>query len=208
MKKVMIIGSMLLLGMMMFNNVDAQNPRKSRADRLRGIQSKVDDNTEANIDALGGCVDSEDWMTGEGYGESDKNPQIAKNRAVEAAQNNLIQKMEAYVENVAVGLSYSETNERGSDEYASLLNNKFSQVVRGMRGRIKDCYSIPDQDDRGKFTCEYKVVVSLADVNKALKDAVENDAKLKNQTKMADFDKTADDVMSKMLSNQENMNNK
>lgn len=208
MKKVFFIGVMLFCGMMMLNNVDAQNPRKSRADRLRAIQNKVDDNTEANIDALGGCVDSEDWMTGEGYGESDKNPQIAKNRAVAAAQQNLTEKMEAYVENLSVGLSYSETNERGSDEYASMLNNKFAQVVKGMRGRIKECYSIPDQDDRGKFTCEYKVTVSLAELNKALKDAVENDAKLNNQSKMADFDKTSSDVMSKMLSNQENMNNK
>lgn len=202
MKKILLIGSMLLCSMMMFNNVNAQNTGKERADRLRKIQNKVDDNTESNIDNLGGCVDSDEWMTGEGYGESAKNPQIAKNHAVAAAQQNLTEKMEAYVENVAEALTYSETNEATEDMYASTLKNRFRQVTKAMRGRIRECYSIPDKDDRGKYTCEYKVVISLAAVNQAMKDAIANDAKLRAQTKMEEFDQKADEIIDRMIANQ------
>ena len=104
--------------------------------------------------------------------------------------------------NISNNQANNTTNEATEDMYASTLKNRFRQVTKAMRGRIRECYSIPDKDDRGKYTCEYKVVISLAAVNQAMKDAIANDAKLRAQTKMEEFDQKADEIIDRMIANQ------
>lgn len=201
MKKAMFIGATMLLGLMMSNTVSAQTPEQLQ--KMREMRGEA---MMKNIDEMGGCVDNDDWMTAEGFGQSAKDPQIAKTRAFDEANNELIKKMESYVERIAKRLSHSEHNEATDDIYASALTDKFTQITQGMRGRIRECMVIPETTDR-VYTCRYIAVVSLKDFNKALKDGIAKDKTLSAQTKMEDFDKASDEAWDNMASRRDSYNN-
>ena len=195
---------MLLLGMISIDTaVSAQTP-----EQLRQLREKRGNAMLENIDKMGGCVDTDEWMTAEGYGESPKSPKIARDKARAAANQELIEKMEAYTERIAKGLSHMEINEATDDVYANALSSKFQQITQGMRGRIRECLVEPgDPNERGIHTCNYVAVVSLIDFNNALKESIAKDATLRAQTKMDEFDKAADEAWDAMATRRDSSNN-
>ncbi len=199
----MFIGAAMLMGMMTINTVSAQTPEQLKKLREQRGEAMIN-----NVSEMGGCVDNDEWMTAEGYGQSGKSPQIARTKARNEANKELIEKMESYVERIAKGLSYSETNEATDDVYASTLTDKFNQVTQGMRGRIRECFVVPETTDRGMHTCKYVAVISLKDLNNALKDAIAKDKTLSAQTKMEDFDKQSDEALEGLLNRRDNYINK
>lgn len=193
MKRMMFFGAMLLMGTMLFNAAVAQTPEQRRQmDEKRG-------NHMINvIDTNGGCVDSDDWMTAEGTGASQnqlEGEQIARNRARDAAENELLRKMEAYAKGVSKRLSISKLGEcPRANSYNSRLETAFITITEGIRGRIRECYSIPERSNRGVYKCKYVAVVSLEEINKELKDAIERDLELRDNIDMDRFDEITDNI--------------
>lgn len=201
MKKVFFIGAMML-GMISINNLFAQTPQQ-----LQQLNQQRGEGMMNNIKEMGGCVDNDDWMTAEGFGQSAKNPQIARTTALNNANNEIIKKMQSYVERIAKGMSHSEINEATDDVYGSMLTDRFMEITQGMRGRIRECFAVPESGTRG-YTCRFVVAISLKDFNKELKEAISNDKTLRAQTKMEEFDKIADESWDAIATRRDGFNSK
>lgn len=72
--------------------------------------------------------------------------------------------------------------------------DKFTTVTEGIRGRMRECFVDYESLDRAGWSCEYYVKVSLQELNDQLKKAVEEDAILRDNVEMENFDKITDDV--------------
>lgn len=193
MKKVMIISSMLFIGMMMFNNVVAQN----------------DDDFLNELDKLEQEGARECWkhdlqtyMYAKGYSdEKCSSKSVARQSALEDCRRDLTERIEQVLdgaikeayEKQGISLDSEEANARKSE-----IKSVFERSLKKSLGILDRCYvSIRWDKEKGNYSCIYYGRLPKAEFKKNVDTDFQNiDQKGVDESKLKKyvFDKITSDV--------------
>jgi hypothetical protein len=181
MKKVMIISSMLFLGMML-NNVMAQSTDDLRKERER-------QRVERSLKQA--CDDDDQYMTEIGYATS-KDRDAAEADALVNCQRKLKLRLEQTVKGVVEDMS-AKQELISTDAYDAItlrkINQGFQSVINKSISRTIKCYSDSWQNDKEQWEAEYNAKISVDEFIRESKAAIKEDAFLRANVQMDNFEK-------------------
>lgn len=181
MKKVMIISSMLLIGMML-NNVMAQSTDDLRKKRE---QQRVERSLKQ------ACDDDDQYMAEIGYATSaDKDD--AEASALVNCQRKLKLRLEQTVKGVVEDLA-AKQELISQDAYDAItlrkINQGFQSVINKSVSRTIKCYSDSWPNEKGQYEAEYNAKISVEEFIRETKAAIKEDAALRANIQMDNFEK-------------------
>lgn len=182
MKKVMVSGVVLLLGMMFFNNASAQSTDDLRKQRER---NRVERSLKQE------CEDDDQYMAEIGKATS-ATANGAETRALQNCQQKLKMRLEQTVKGVIEDLSHSQELE-SQDAFDAItlrkINAGFQSIINKSIGRTIKCYSDSWKNDRGQWEAEYNGKIAVDEFLKETKAAISEDAILRANIGFDAFEK-------------------
>ena len=182
MKKVYFIGSMLLCGMIMFNNVNAQSTEDLRKQRER---NRVERSLQQE------CNDDDQYMAEIGKATS-ATANGAETQALLNCQQKLKMRLEQTVKGVVEDLSHNENLESAEAFDAITLrkiNAGFQSIINKSIGRTIKCYSDSWKNEKGQWEAEYNGKIAVEEFLKEAEAAISEDATLRANIGFDAFEK-------------------
>ena len=182
MKKVFFIGSMLLCGMIMFNNVNAQSTEDLRKQRER---NRVERSLQQE------CNDDDQYMAEIGKATS-ATANGAETQALLNCQQKLKMRLEQTVKGVVEDLSHNENLESAEAFDAITLrkiNAGFQSIINKSIGRTIKCYSDSWKNEKGQWEAEYNGKIAVEEFLKEAEAAISEDATLRANIGFDAFEK-------------------
>lgn len=182
MKKVVISGVVMLLGVLFFNNANAQSTDDLRKQRER---NRVERSLKQE------CEDDDQYMAEIGKATS-ASANGAETRALQNCQQKLKMRLEQTVKGVVEDLSHSQELE-SQDAFDAItlrkINTGFQSVINKSIGRTIKCYSDSWKNEKGQWEAEYNGKIAIEEFLKETKAAISQDAALRANIGFDAFEK-------------------
>lgn len=227
MKKVMFIGSMLLVSMMFISApVDAQSRKERKArekaewqahqqheaemaalkrqmelDSMKAVAAKKTmRGIESDIPCIAASFDDEEYFRDYGKG-TNANEQAARMAAFDGAKQMIYKKLSHYVEGVMKNYTSSTIgNGTGDDVIARMESNLNGAVVRMLNDASKVCEK-SYQNNRGTWDSYYTIEISKKGLKKEMQQAIVTDNELRAKVNQEVFEKATEGQFERMMEN-------
>lgn len=226
MKKVLFIGSMLLVGMMLIATpVDAQSrkdrkkaekekweaqqkfeaemeamKRQKTLDSMRAVMAKQNmRGVESDIPCIAASFDDEEYFRDYGKG-TNANEQKARLAAIKAAKEMVYEKLSHYVEGVMKDYT-SSTQGDYNDDVISRMENGFKGATQRMLNDAEKVCEKSYQNNRGTWDSYYTIQISKKDLKKALQQTIVTDNELRAKVNQEVFEKATEGQFEQMMDN-------
>ena len=221
MKKVFLIGSMLLCSIMMISTpAEAQSRKDKKAakkadweaqqeiaaikrqmaiDSMKAVAAKQNmRGVESDIPCIDASFDDEEYFRDYGKG-TNANEQKARLAAINSAKEMVYAKLSHYVQGVMKDYTSTTQGDGTNDDVIARMENGFKGAAQRMLNDAEKVCEKSYQNNRGTWDSYYTIQISKKDLKKALQQTIVTDEELRAKVNQEVFEKATEGQFEEMM---------